>query len=63
MTRFLIIGCVGTALASAGVAQTAPKPIPRAQYQQLVDGHFSGADTNHDGVLTRAELRSTSGET
>jgi len=56
VTRFLIIGCVGTALASAGVAQTAPKPIPRAQYQQAVDARFNTVDANHDGVLTSAEL-------
>jgi hypothetical protein len=56
VTKFLIIGCVGTALASVAAAQTAPKPIPRAQYQQLVDSRFNGADANHDGVLTREEL-------
>ena len=56
MTRFLIIGLAGTALASAAGAQAPAKPIPRAQYQQVVDSHFNTADTNHDGVLTRDEL-------
>ena len=56
MTKFLIFGSVCAALASAAAAQTAPKPIPRAQYLQTVDGHFSGADTNHDGLLTKAEV-------
>jgi 5-hydroxyisourate hydrolase-like protein (transthyretin family) len=51
-----MIGCLCTALASAAAAQTAPKPIPRAQYQQVIDGHFNGADTDHDGMLTRDEL-------
>jgi len=56
VTKFLILGSVCAALASAAAAQTAPKPIPRAQYLQTVDGHFSGADTNHDGLLTKAEV-------
>ena len=54
VTRFLIAGCVGLALASAAAAQN--KPIARADYVKVVDGHFNGADTNHDGQLTRAEV-------
>src|SRR5690348_11993970 len=32
------------------------RPISRADYLKTVDGHFSEADTNHDGFVTRAEL-------
>ena len=53
MTRFLIIGCAAAALASAAGAQD--KPIPRAQYQQVVDNRFNSADANHDGQVTKAE--------
>jgi Ca2+-binding EF-hand superfamily protein len=53
MTRFVIIGGVGVAFASAAAAQD--KPIPRAQYQQIVDNRFNSADTNRDGQVTKAE--------
>jgi Ca2+-binding EF-hand superfamily protein len=55
VTRFLVIGCAGAALASVAAAQTAPKPITRAQYQQVVDNRFNKADINHDGQVTKPE--------
>ena len=38
------------------MAQTAMKPIARGDYIKTVDGHFNGADSNHDGFLSTAEL-------
>ena len=57
MTRLPILACLGIALGTAAAAQNAPKPITRADYHNTVNGHFSGADTNHDGFISKAELQ------
>jgi hypothetical protein len=54
--RNLILASAGLALGSAGTAQNAPKPIPRAEYLKTVDGHFAAADANHDGFLSKPEM-------
>ncbi|MFL6759636.1 EF-hand domain-containing protein [Sphingomonas sp.] len=56
MTRFLILACGTAALGSAATAQTAPKPITRADYIKIVDTRFNTVDANHDGKVTRDEL-------
>src|SRR5438270_1734174 len=56
VTRIEILACVAVALSSAAAAQNAPKPVARTDYLKVVDGHFNGADTNHDGFISRAEL-------
>src|SRR5206468_12759903 len=56
VTRFHILACAATGLSAAASAQNAPKPVARADYIKVVDGHFNGADTNHDGFISRAEL-------
>src|SRR5438270_10969123 len=56
VTRFQILASAGVALSVAATAQTAPKPVARADYVKSVDAHFNGADTNHDGFLSKAEL-------
>ena len=42
-------------IAAPLLAQTA-QPIPRATFIATVDAQFKSLDTNHDGVVTRAEL-------
>ena len=54
MTRFQILACAAFALSAVASAQ--PKPISRADYLKTVDGHFAGADTNHDGFMSKQEL-------
>jgi Ca2+-binding EF-hand superfamily protein len=56
VTRFHILACAGIVLGGTAVAQNAPKPVARADYIKTVDDHFNGADTNHDGFISRAEL-------
>jgi hypothetical protein len=56
VTRFQILACAAAALGSAAAAQTAPKPISRAEYVKTVDDRFNGADANHDGFISKAEL-------
>jgi Ca2+-binding EF-hand superfamily protein len=57
VTRFQILACLAIALGTtAAAAQTAPKPVSRADFIKIGDGQFSGADTNHDGFMSRAEL-------
>jgi hypothetical protein len=56
VTRFLILACAATALGSAAVAQTAPKPIARGDFAKTVDGRFNTVDANHDGKITKDEL-------
>lgn len=58
VTRFLIVGSLCAAVSSAALAQAAtpPKPIPRAQYLQLVDNRFNTIDANHDGKATKEEF-------
>jgi Ca2+-binding EF-hand superfamily protein len=56
VTRFQILASIGIAFSAAAAAQTAPKPIPRGDYLKAVDGHFNGADANHDGFISKAEL-------
>jgi 5-hydroxyisourate hydrolase-like protein (transthyretin family) len=53
VTRILIVGLIAGAAVPAAAQQ---KPISRAEYQKTVDDHFATVDTNHDGVVTRAEL-------
>src|SRR5260221_10485199 len=43
-------------LSSAATAQNAPRPITRSDYLKTTDNQFNGADTNHDGFISRAEL-------
>jgi Ca2+-binding EF-hand superfamily protein len=45
-------------LGSSALGQTAPapKPIARADYQKNIDTKFNAADTNHDGIISKAEL-------
>jgi len=56
VTRFMSLASAALALGTAAVAQNAAKPITRSDYLKTVDGHFSGADTNHDGFVSKAEL-------
>jgi Ca2+-binding EF-hand superfamily protein len=56
MTRLQILACLGIALGTAAAAQNAPKPVSRADFIKTGDSQFSGADTNHDGFMSRAEL-------
>jgi hypothetical protein len=56
VTRFQILASVGIAISAGAAAQNA-KPIARSDYVRTVDGHFNGADANHDGFLSRAELQ------
>jgi Ca2+-binding EF-hand superfamily protein len=42
--------------ASIALAQAAPKAVSRADFVKSVDTRFNAMDTNHDGVVTRAEL-------
>ena len=55
MARFQILACAALALGAAASAQQA-KPISRADYLKVIDGHFATADTNHDGYLSKAEI-------
>jgi Ca2+-binding EF-hand superfamily protein len=56
VTRNLILGCAALAAGTATSAQTAPKPIARADYVKTVDARFNLVDTNHDGKITRDEI-------
>ena len=43
--------------ASIALAQAAaPKPISRTDYVKSIDARFNAMDTNHDGVVSKAEL-------
>ena len=53
MTRLLILAVLA-ATAVPAVAQQ--KPLSRGDYQKTIDNHFNGADANHDGFLSKAEL-------
>ena len=55
MARFQIIACAALALGASASAQQA-RPISRADYLKVIDSHFTGADTNHDGFLSKAEV-------
>lgn len=37
-------------------AQAAPKPVSRVDYVKSVDARFNAMDTNHDGIVSKAEL-------
>ena len=56
MTRLPILACAAIALGGAASAQSAQKPISRADYIKTVDGRFNNMDANHDGFLSRAEM-------
>ncbi len=56
MTRFLILALAAMTLSSAATAQNAPRPITRSDYLKSTDNQFNGADTNHDGFISKAEL-------
>jgi lipopolysaccharide biosynthesis regulator YciM len=56
VTRNLILACAAIAAATAASAQTAPKPIARADYIKTVDARFNVVDANHDGKVTRDEI-------
>lgn len=45
------------ALGSAAFAQTALKPVTRAQVSAQLDGAFAAADKNHDGTLSAGEMQ------
>jgi len=53
VTRLLILGLAAAAAVPAAAQQ---KSVSRAEWTKTVDGHFAQLDTNHDGVLTKAEL-------
>ena len=55
MKPIKILGCAAFAVGAAASAQTAPKPISRADYIKVVSDRFNAADTNHDGQVTKAE--------
>jgi Ca2+-binding EF-hand superfamily protein len=40
---------------SAALAQ-APKPLAKTDFLKTIDTRFNAMDTNHDGVVTKAEL-------
>jgi hypothetical protein len=54
--KYLILALGATALSSAVSAQTAPKPITRADYINVLNQRFAAVDTNHDGFVSRDEL-------
>ncbi|MFL6720743.1 MAG: EF-hand domain-containing protein [Sphingomonas sp.] len=60
MTRSLTFACAAIfgVSSTAALAQAAPagKPISRSAYMGTVEARFATVDTNHDGVITRAEL-------
>jgi hypothetical protein len=56
VTRFQILACAVAALGSAASAQTAPKPVTRADFIKVIDTRFNTVDANHDGKVTRDEL-------
>jgi Ca2+-binding EF-hand superfamily protein len=43
-------------MASAADAQSAPKPIARADYVKTLDTRFNTIDANHDGKISKEEL-------
>ena len=61
MTRHLILACAAIAASTAAAAQTAPKPISRADYVKTVDARFNLVDANHDGIVTPEEMKAASG--
>jgi hypothetical protein len=56
VTSHHLFACAAIALSAAAAAQTAPKPVSRADYIKSIDARFSQVDTNHDGKLTRDEI-------
>jgi hypothetical protein len=46
------------AFGSAAIGQGAPagKPVSKADYMKIIDARFAAIDTNHDGVVSKAEL-------
>ena len=56
MKSLTIPAAVLVAIASAAVAQNAPKPVSRADYVKNLDSNFARIDSNHDGSLSAAEL-------
>ena len=62
MNSKLMIGAAAVAAAvglAPAIAQVAPAPKAhgRAEVQAKVAGHFARLDSNRDGEVTRAELR------
>src|SRR5205085_9923791 len=46
-------------LASPALGQAAgnaPKPVSKADYVKAIDSRFGAIDSNHDGIITKAEL-------
>ncbi len=57
MKKHLMAASAATLVAGVPAsAQQPAKPIGRADYVKQVDAHFGSMDTNHDGVVTKAEL-------
>jgi hypothetical protein len=56
VTRYPFLACAAIAFSAAATAQTAPKPVSRADYIKAIDARFNLVDTNHDGKLTRDEI-------
>ena len=56
MKSLTIAAAVLVAIASAAVAQNAPKPVSRADYVKNLDSNFARIDSNHDASLSAAEL-------
>jgi len=59
---FLMSAAPALTLGSAALAQpapaaSAPKPVARDAFVKNIDTRFAAIDTNHDGVLSKAELQ------
>jgi len=54
VTRIQFLVCAAIVVSGPALAQQ--KPVSRADYLKIVDSHFNGADTNHDGFLSNAEI-------
>jgi 5-hydroxyisourate hydrolase-like protein (transthyretin family) len=56
VTTHRFLACAAIAFSTAAAAQTAPKPVSRADFVKAIDARFNLVDTNHDGKLTRDEM-------
>ncbi|WP_230483467.1 EF-hand domain-containing protein [Sphingomonas sp. Leaf21] len=53
MTRFLVAGLIAATLATPALAQQDTRASAAAKFSR----EFKARDTNHDGVLTKAEVK------
>src|SRR4051812_40203260 len=56
VTKSLILTLAAITFSSAASGQTAPKPISRAEYTNVINSRFGTMDTNHDGNVSSDEL-------